>query len=545
MAGNVVADVFDVIVVGAGPNGIYQLHRLREAGLDVITLEAGSGVGGTWYWNRYPGARLDSECYAYTYAFSSALIEEWDWKEEFADQPTLEGYFNFVVDRLDLRRSIVFDARVISCVWQEDASLWIVETADGREFHTRYLVPATGIMAVPYVPEWEGIDDFKGVRLHSADWPAGGIDFAGRRVAVVGVGSTGIQIIQTIAPNVEHLTVLQRTPNWAVPLANYRFTPERVREVKDHYLDYYDATQQSRSCFLWEGIDKGTFDVSDEEREAYYAELYSRPGMALYQNNFRDVLLDVEANREVTKFLARKIRERVNDPETARKLTPVHPYATKRPPLETGYYETYNRGNVDLVALPEEPIVRILEDGIQTTKRVIPIDVLIIATGFDAITGSFLKLGVRGIGGKSLEEAWADGPRTFMGIFAHDFPNMMMLGGPQGSNGNQPRCTTFVADWIVECIQYLRANGIEQFDLNAEVEQDWVDYCNRLVMDTPLLRDAENWQWGSNIPGKKRAYMLYVGSQPDFRAQLREIADAGYPQLERATTSAEMGGSLR
>jgi cation diffusion facilitator CzcD-associated flavoprotein CzcO len=542
MAGRVVTNIFDAIVVGAGPNGIYQLHRLREAGLNVITLEAGSGVGGTWYWNRYPGARLDSECYAYTYAFSSLLIEEWDWTEEFADQPTLERYFNFVVDRLDLRRSIVFDARVVMCEWQEDTAVWYVKTADNREFFTHYLVPATGIMAIPYMPDWEGINDFTGVKLHSADWPDSGVDFTGKRVAVVGVGSTGIQIIQTIAPKVEHLTVLQRTPNWAAPLANYTFTPERIREVKDKYIDYYDATQASRSCFLWSGLEQSAFDVSADEREAYFAELYNRPGMALYQNNYRDILSDVKANNEVTKFLASKIAERVKDPVTARKLTPKHAYATKRPPLETGYYETYNRANVDLVALPEEPIVRLLENGIQTTERFFPVDVLIVATGFDAITGSFLKLGIHGVGGKKLTDAWADGPRTFMGVFGHDFPNMLVLGGPQGSNGNHPRCTTFVADWIVECILYLRANGVEKFDLDAQAEQEWVDYCTEIVMATPLLRDAENWQWGSNIPGKKRAYMLYVGSQPDFRTRLNEIAAEGYPQLHRGTAAAAIGG---
>jgi cation diffusion facilitator CzcD-associated flavoprotein CzcO len=544
MTGSDSSGVLDAIVIGAGPNGIYQLHRLREAGLNVATLEAGSSVGGTWYWNRYPGARLDSECYAYTYAFSPSLIEEWDWTEEFADQPTLERYFNFVVDHLDLRRSIVFDARVIDCVWQEESCLWHLRTADKREFYARYVIPATGIMAIPYMPNWEGIDEFTGTILHSADWPEAGIDLTGKRVAVVGVGSTGIQIIQTIAPQVEHLTVLQRTANWAAPLANYTFSPARAREVKDRYLEYYEATQTSRSCFLWSGLDRSTFDVSPDERRAYFAELYNRPGMALYQNNFSDVLTDVRANREVTEFLATKIRERVADPEIARKLTPAHPYATKRPPLETGYYETFNLPQVDLVHLPEEPIVRLREDGIETTERFIPIDVLIVATGFDAITGSFLKLGIRGVESKPLATAWADGPRTFMGIFGHGFPNMFMLGGPQGSNGNQPRCTTFVADWIVQCIQHLRANDIERFDVSAAAEQEWVDYCNQLVMDSPLLSTAENWQWGSNIPGKKRAYMLYVGSQPDFRAALTKVAEDGYAEFEFVGQPAGMGRSL-
>jgi cation diffusion facilitator CzcD-associated flavoprotein CzcO len=533
--------VYDALVIGAGVNGIYQLNRLREAGLDVVTLEAGSSVGGTWFWNRYPGARLDSEAYAYTYAFSEELIEEWGWIEEYADQPTLEKYFNFAVDRLDLRRSIIFDARVVSCRWQETDGLWIVETADGREFRTKYLIPATGIMTVPYMPPWEGLDDFQGVTLHTANWPAAGIDLSGKRVAIVGAGSTGIQVVQTIAAEVENLTVLQRTPNWAVPLANYTFTPERVREVKDHYLDYYQTTSESRTCFLWNPRPVNTFDVSAEERTALYTELYYRPGMAFYQNNFQDMLLDPAANAEATTFLAGKIRERVKDPETARKLTPKHAFATKRPPLETRYYETFNQPNVDLISLPEEPILRITSDGIQTTKRIIPIDVLVVATGFDAVTGSFLGLGIEGVGGRSLAAEWVDGPRTFMGIFGHGFPNMLILGGPQGTNGNQPRCTTFAADWIVECIQYLRANHIESFDVDETAQDDWVDYCNELVMSIPLLRDAENWQWGSNIPGKKRAYMLYVGSQPDFRLRLQNLTDGGYRELLRSGTPVEAG----
>ncbi len=537
--------VRDVIVIGAGINGLYQLHRLREAGLDVATLEAGASVGGAWFWNRYPGARLDSECYAYTYAFSKELIEEWDWTEEFADQQTLERYFNFVADRLDLRRSIIFEARVISCRWDETAMIWILDTADGRQFRAKYVIPATGIMAVPYTPPWEGLDEFEGVQVHTADWPRDGVDLTGKRVAIVGVGSTGIQIVQTIAPQVEHLTVLQRTPNWAVPLSNYSFTPERIREVKDNYLNYYDTTQETRSCFLWAARPVNTLDVPPEEREAYYSELYDRPGMAFYQNNFQDLLLERGANAEATKFLTRKISERVRDPETARKLTPSHPFGTKRPPLETGYYEVYNLPNVDLISLPEEPIVRFTREGIQTTERMIPIDVLIVATGFDAITGSFLKLGIQGIGDRTLAQAWVNGPTTFMGIFVRGFPNMLMLGGPQGSNGNQPRCTTFVADWIVECIQYLRANDIEFFDVNQDAQEAWVDHCNEAVMSVPLLREAESWAWGSNIPGKQRAYLLYIGSQPDYRARLTTIAEQQYPELERESASSATRGGVR
>lgn len=526
--------IHDVIVIGAGVNGLLQLHLLRSAGLDVLTLEAGDSVGGTWYWNRYPGARLDSEAYLYTYAFSRELIEEWDWPEEYADQPTLERYFNFAADRLDLRRSIVFGARVIACRWNENHSVWDLETADGRRFRARFVVPVTGIMAIPYLPPWEGLSDFEGTVVHTANWPREGIDLRGKRVAVVGVGSTGIQVVQSIAPEVGHLTVLQRTPNWAVPLGNYAHTPERVREVKEEYTDHFERSQSTRSCFLWSGLPVNTFDVSAEEREAHYADLYSSPGMTFYQRNYQDLLTDPAANEEATRFLAAKIRERVKDSETARKLTPTHHFATKRPPLETGYYEAFNRDNVELVSLPEEPIVRITPEGIQTSERIIPVDVLIVATGFDAITGSFMKIGIEGVNGQSLAEAWADGPKTFMGVFSHGFPNMLLLGGPQGPNGNQPRCTTFVAEWISQCIEYMKEHSIDRFEVDDDAVQAWVDYCNEMVMNIPLLRDAENWAWGSNVPGKKRAYLMYVGSQPDYRDRLREIADQGYPELEQA-----------
>ncbi len=517
-------NVHDVIIIGAGANGINQLHRIRQAGFVVVALEAGAGVGGAWYWNRYPGARLDSECYSYAYTpeFSAEVSTLWEWEEEFADQPTLEAYFNFVIDRLDLRRSIVFNSRVVSARWDEPTRTWRITTEDGATYESRHVVAATGILSVPFVPDYPGIQDFGGTILHTANWPAEGIDLAGRRVIVIGVGSTGIQVIQTIASKVEHLTVLQRTPNWATPLNNYRYSEERKAEVKAQAADIMRLTGSTRSCFVRDRRSESTWDVTDEERMAILQDLYAAPGLSLYSGGFDDLLTDAAANREVTNFLSAKIAERVHDPETARKLTPHHPFATKRPPMETGYYEVYNRPNVSLVHLPEEPIVRFVENGVETTEGFYEADMIVVATGFDAITGSFLHLGVEGTDGVTLRDWWEDGPRTYLGVFAHHFPNLFILGGPQGVNGNHPRCADFASDWIARAITRLRETGVSRIEVSDEFEDEWIEYCNSFVAGT-LLEDAVAWQWGSNIPGKKRRYMLYIGPQPTFRLKLEEV----------------------
>jgi cation diffusion facilitator CzcD-associated flavoprotein CzcO len=518
---------FDAIVIGAGINGLYQLYKLKEAGFRVRTLEAGSGVGGAWYWNRYPGARLDSECYAYTYHFSPELIEEWDWTEEFAAQGQLERYFNFVADKFDLRSSIEFDARVSSSVWDESTKTYTVRTEAGKTFTTRYLIAASGILAAPLLPDYPGIDDFTGELHHTSRWPADGVDFKNKRVGVIGVGSTGIQVVQTIAPEVAHLTVFQRTPNWATPINNYTFTPERIRQVKDTADETYALTMSSGGCFLVDTDTRSTWDLSEEERETFFEELYNEPGLTFYSRGLNDLFTDKEANDEVCKFLAKKIAGRIDDPETARKLIPTHGFGTKRPPLETNYYEAYNRDNVDLVALPEEPIVRITATGIETASRSIDLDIIVFATGFDSITGSFVRIGAEGVDGISLAEYWDDGPRTYLGTLVHNFPNFFICGGPQGVNGNQPRCTEFQAGWIAETIQYLTSHDIDRIEATAEAEAEWVEYCNVMVQGT-LLRDAQSWLWGSNVPGKKRAFTMYLAPQTEFRAKLTEVAQNGY-----------------
>jgi cation diffusion facilitator CzcD-associated flavoprotein CzcO len=524
----------DVIVIGAGINGIYQLHTLVEAGFDVVTLEAGSGVGGTWYWNRYPGARLDSECYSYGYHFDRSIIEDWDWPEHFADQPTLERYFNFTVDRLDLRKRIVFGAEVVRCDWSEPALRWRIQTADGRQFECTFLLAASGIMTKPNMPVGLDLERFSGSIVHSARWPEEGVALEGRRVGVVGVGSTGIQIVQSVAEHVESLTVYQRTANWATPLNNRAIDRADSAVLKSTADEIYANTMASRMCFLHTPQDRTTWDVSPEERLATYERLYAEPGMSLYQGGFSDVFTDQAANDAVVEFLTGKIYQRVDDPEVARKLIPDHGYGMRRPPLETGYYEVYNRPNVRLVHLPEEPIVAVDEAGVHTTAGVVPLDVLILATGFDAITGSFMNLGVHGSDGTALSDWWDQGPRSWLGIFVHRFPNFFIVGGPQGVNGNHPRCAKFVVEWITNCLRSIRERGIERIEVTPEPEEAWVRHCNELVGRT-LMKDARSWAWGSNVVGKPRAYTLYLGSQPEFRELLGEIEADGYAPLSQSS----------
>lgn len=521
------APEYDAIVIGAGINGLYGLYTLRESGLKVRTLEAGSGVGGAWFWNRYPGARLDSECYAYTYHFSKELIEDWDWDEEFASQGKLEAYFNFVADKFDLKKDIEFGAKVSSAVWVEKDNLWDVTSEKGGHYTTRFLVTASGILESPHVPDYEGMSDFQGELYLTARWPENGIDFAGKRVGVIGVGSTGIQVIQTIAKDVKHLTVFQRTPNWATPLNNYEHDDARRKDLKSRADELYNITQSTGGCFLVDTDPRGTFDVTPVEREAFYEELYKEPGLTFYSRGFNDLFMDKAANDEVCLFLTKKIAQKVKDPKTAALLTPTHGFALKRPPLETGYYEVYNRDNVNLVNLPDEPIVRFTETGIETSAGLIELDAVIFATGFDSITGSFVRLGLEGVDGIRMDEYWQDGPRTYAGAMVHNFPNLFILGGPQGSNGNQPRCTEFIAEWIASAVSDLTSRKIDRIEATAEAEQAWIDHCNDLVNGT-LLRDAQSWLWGSNIPGKKRAFTMYIAPQYIYRDRMREIAANNY-----------------
>lgn len=524
----------DVVIVGAGISGIYQLYRLSRLGLNARLLEAGAGVGGTWYWNRYPGCRFDLESYTYGYFFSQELIDEWAWSEEYAPQPETERYLNLVVDKFDLREDLELNARVASMVFDDETSTWVTTTERGMVLRSRYVVTAVGILSAPIYPNVPGREDFAGEQYHTALWPDVEVDLAGKRVAVIGTGSTGIQLIQTIAPLVGSLTVFQRTPNWATPLGNQKIAPEKTAEIRRGAASLHERLLASSSGVQYQVRPERTVDVPPEEQLATFARLYDAPGMAMVHANFSDIGKSKEANDLVCQFLADKIRERVKDPEVAERLIPTnHGYGQKRPPLETNYYEVFNQGNVELVATLEEPITRITETGIQTSRRSLDFDVIIFATGFDSVTGSFSRIDIRGADGASLREHWADGPRTYLGIQTAGFPNFFIVGGPQSTTGNIPRYTEVQADWVTDCIAYMREHGLDRVETTSEAEDYWSELAYSTIVGTlQETATASSWAWGTNVPGKKRTFLLYAGGLPRYRAELDGVRESGYQRME-------------
>ncbi|MBV9560916.1 MAG: NAD(P)/FAD-dependent oxidoreductase [Bradyrhizobium sp.] len=525
---------FDVIVIGAGMSGMYQLYRLRELGLRARVFEAGTNVGGTWYWNRYPGARFDSESYSYGFSFSKELLEEWDWSEHFAGQPETLRYLNYVADRFDLRRDIQFNSRVSAAVYDEATSSWTVALADDGRFTARFLVTAIGPLSTPTWPRVEGIDSFAGQSFHTARWPKEPVDFAGRRVAVIGTGATGIQTIQTIASQVGHLTVFQRTANWAAPLHNGKIDAETQAKIKAGYPEMFKRCQETFSCFLHTPDPRGAFEVTDGEREAFYEKLYGERGFGIWQGNFRDVLIDRAANATISDFVARKIRQRVKDQKVADKLIPKnHGFGTRRLPLETFYYEVYNRDNVELVDIKATPIERITPKGIRTTEKEYEFDIIIYATGFDAITGSFDKIDFRGADGVRLKDKWKAGPETYLGLMIHQFPNMMMLMGPHTALGNIPRSIEYSVDWVTGLLRFARDRGLTRLEATEAGVESWTDHVKALGVGL-LSNEVDSWMTGinSNVEGKQtRIVARYSGSAPAYRARCDEVAARGYDEL--------------
>ncbi|TKW77684.1 MAG: NAD(P)/FAD-dependent oxidoreductase, partial [Bradyrhizobium icense] len=494
---------FDAIIIGAGLSGMYQLHRLRELGLRTRVFEAGTDVGGTWYWNRYPGARFDSESYSYGFSFSKELLQEWEWSEHFAGQPETLRYCNFVADKLDLRRDIQFKSRVMSAIYNEDTRSWRITLEDGSAFTCRFLVTAIGPLSTPTLPRIEGRDSFKGESFHTARWPKEKVDFAGKRVAVIGTGATGIQTIQTIASEVGHLTVFQRTANWAAPLHNGKIDAETQAKIKAGYPEMFARCKETFACFIHTPDPRSAFDVSDEEREAHYEKLYGERGFGIWQGNFSDILIDLKANATISDFIARKIRERVMDPKTAEKLIPKnHGFGTRRLPLETFYYEAYNRPNVELVDIQETPIERITPKGIKTREKEYEFDIIIYATGFDAITGSFDKIDFRGVGGLKLKDVWKSGPETYLGLMVHGFPNMIMVMGPHTALGNIPRSIEHNVDWVTGLIRHMRDRGLTRADARPEAVAAWTDHVEAVGKGL-LSNEVDSWFTGvnSNVEG--------------------------------------------
>jgi cation diffusion facilitator CzcD-associated flavoprotein CzcO len=528
---------YDAIIIGAGMSGLYQLHRLRELGLRVRVFEAGTGVGGTWYWNRYPGARFDSESYSYGYSFSKELLEEWDWSEHFAAQPETLRYLNRVADRFDLRRDIRFRSRVAAAHWQEPERCWEVTLEDGSRHRSRFLITAIGPLSAPTMPRIEGVESFQGQSFHTARWPHEPVRFEGKRVAVIGTGATGVQTIQEVAKTAGHLTVFQRTPNWCAPLHNRPITAEEQRAIKAGYPEMFRRCQETFACFLHTPDPRGTFEVTPEEREAFLEKLYAEPGFGIWQGNFRDMLTDREANAVVTEFVARKIRQRVKDPKVAEKLIPRnHGFGTRRVPLETRYYEVYNQPNVRLVDISETPIERITPKGIRTSEAEHEFDIIIYATGFDAITGSFDRIDIRGLGGQRLKDKWAGGPKTFLGVQVEGFPNMLMLMGPHTALGNIPRSIEYNVDWVTGLIRHMRDYDLTFADVRPEAVAAWTEHV-KAIGEGLLSNEVNSWFTGvnTNVDGKQtRIIARYSGSAPAYRARCDEVAAKGYQELALA-----------
>jgi len=522
---------FDAIIIGAGFSGLYMLRRLRdELGLSVRVYEAGDGVGGTWYWNRYPGARCDVESVYYSYSFSSELEQEWEWSRRYPEQPEVLRYLNHVADRFDLRRSIIFQTRVTAAAFDGAANRWDVRTDDGGRTTARFLISAVGCLSTPNVPDFPGFARFTGDWYHTGRWPHEGVDLTGKRVGVIGTGSTGIQAIPVIAEQARHLTVFQRTPNFTIPAGDAPLAPEDAAEIKAHYAEIREKNRLSFAGLPFDPAEKSALEASAAERRAAYEECWQKGGFHFLFESFNDLIIDKEANDTAAEFIRAKIREIVTDPEVAEKLCPKnHPYGTKRPPIDTDYYATYNRDNVTLVDVNDDPIEEILPDGIRAGGTDHELDVIVFATGFDAMTGALNSIDIRGTDGVSLREKWDTGPRAYLGLQIAGFPNLFTITGPCSPSvlSNMVVSIEQHVDWITDCVAHLRERGVTRIEADAAAEDAWVDHANEAA-DATLYPLANSWYVGANIPGKRRVFMPYAGGVGPYREICDDVAAKNY-----------------
>jgi cation diffusion facilitator CzcD-associated flavoprotein CzcO len=528
------AEMRDAIIIGAGVTGLYQLYRLRELGLDAQIYEGGGGVGGTWYWNRYPGARFDSESYTYGYEFSDELLQEWDWKEHFSGQPENERYLNYVADKFKLREHIRFDATVTSATFDKATNRWRVETQDGHRASAQFLIAAVGILSASHLPDIPGIEDFEGESFHTSRWPQVAPDFAGKRVGIIGTGATGVQLIPELAKQAGHLSVFQRSPNWCLPLRNSAIDAPTQARIKASYPEIFKKCRETFAGFIHDADPRSALAVSPAERETHYEKIWAEPGFAKWHANFYDIATDHEANETYAEFIRNKIRVRIDDPEVADKLIPKdHPFGAKRVPLETGYYETYNLDHVELVDVRTSPIEAITANGVKTGREEYALDVIIYATGFDAVTGELTRMDIRGENGESIKDAWADGPQTYLTMQTAGFPNLFIANGAIFCN--VPRCAEIVVEWVSECIAHMRQHGYARISTTAAAEATWTAEANALTSDFLFTKtDVQSWFMGTNIPGKARTFSLYAGGSKVFREQCAEVVANGYAGFEFA-----------
>lgn len=542
-----IPDEADVVIIGAGFAGLYAHYRFRQRGLKLQGFEAAPGVGGTWYWNAYPGARCDVESINYCYSFSDELLEEWVWSERFATQPEILRYANHVADKFDLRRDIHFNVRVTSCDYDEATNRWTLETSTGQRIETHFVIAATGCLSDPLLPDIPGIEEFEGRIVQTSLWPHEGVDLDGKRVGVIGTGSSAIQAIPVVAEAASHLTVFQRTPNYSVPARNGPIDPDLEARIRADYPGYARRNRFTQIGFEFEMPSdmpenwtpgRSAHEASPEEREAVWDALWNRGGTG-FASSYIDLTTDPEANQYVADFVHRKIRQIVKDPETAEKLCPkTYPFGTKRLCLDSDYFATFNRPNVTLVDIRSDPIERITADGVETSQGSHPLDVLVLAIGFDAVTGSLLQMNITGAGGARLEEEWAEGPQTYLGLMVAGFPNLFSITGP----GSPSVLTNMIpsieqhVDWIADCLEYMCAQGFNRIEAERQAQDKW-DEVVQGAAGHSLYLQADSWYMGANVPGKPRKILPYMGGLGVYTERCEEIARSGYPGFRLSACS--------
>jgi cation diffusion facilitator CzcD-associated flavoprotein CzcO len=542
---------YEVIVVGAGVAGIYQIKRLADLGIDATVLDSAPDLGGTWYWNRYPGCRFDSESYTYGFSFSKELLNEWHWKERFSSQPENLRYLNYVADKFDLRKYMQFNCRVEAMAFDETRDLWHLKVGDGRELTCRFVVLAIGLLSAPTLPRLAGMADFKGRSFHTYYWPHEPVEMTGKRVAVIGTGATAIQIIGEIADKVADLTVFQRRPNWSAPLNNSPISEAEMADIRSRYDEIFAACKVSPGGFEHAPDRRGFYEVTREERLELWDRLYDEPGFGIWLSNFREIFMDEKANAEFSEYIANRIRKRVKDPQTAETLIPRdHGFGVQRVPLETRYLEAYNRDNVHLVDISKTPIDRVTEKGLRTAARDYEFDIIVYATGFDAITGAYDRMDITGVGGEKLYDKWKDAPSTFLGMLTHGFPNMLMPTGPQSASAttNFPRGIENGVNWCTDLLQTMWDRGLTRVDPTREAEERWTAHVTKMY-EIMLMRKAKGWFTGynSNVAGHEEGrprYFVYNGGTPKYVGIINDVAAKGYEGLVMSSGAASSSRAL-
>ena len=526
---------YEVIVIGAGVAGIYQIKRLIDHGIRATVLEGSDNLGGTWYNNRYPGARFDSESYTYGYSFSDEVLKEWHWKERFSSQPENLRYLNYVADKFDLRKHMQFNSKVEAAHFDDDKGIWQLRLSDGREMSSRFVILAIGLLSQPTLPNIQGMDDFKGPSFHTYYWPHEGVDLKGKKVGIIGTGATAIQIIPVIAEEAEELYVFQRRPNWSAPLNNSEISDAEMTDIRSRYDEIFENCSLSPGGFEHRPDRRSFYDVSREERLALWDRLYDEPGFGIWLANFREIFMDEAANAEFSEYIADRIRQRVKDPETADKLIPKdHGFGVQRVPLETRYFEAYNRDNVHLIDIQENPLERVTESGLRTAAGDHDLDVIIYSTGFDAMTGAFDHIDIRGVDGASLKDKWFEAPATFLGMMVHGFPNLLMPNGPQSGSAstNYPRGIESGVNWLMDLLEFMHEHGYTRAEPTEEAEQQWTAEVVEMYK-IMLMRKAKSWFTGynSNVKGHEAGrvrHLVYNGGTPKYMARINTVAASGY-----------------